>query len=237
MGARIAHLFPVNWFFTKSIFEGVRRNLSWARRKYRLEHSVPNMIVGYLATALECEFEGCHRLGDHSQAYASKFGRFTYYGSHTRINHASIGRFCSIGSFVSLGLWSHPVARNVSTHPVFYSAIGQAGGVAWLKAGQVAEAQPVTIGHDVWIGDHAIVRGGVRIGNGAVVGAGAVVTKDIPAYAIVAGSPARIIRMRFSLEEIEQLLQIRWWDFSEERLRALVPVFADFEQFRMAIHA
>jgi acetyltransferase-like isoleucine patch superfamily enzyme len=190
------------------------------------------MVVGYRATALECSFEGCNRLGDYSQAYASKVGRFSYYGSHTRINHASIGRFCSIGSYVSLGLWSHPVGRNVSTHPVFYSSIGQAGGVSWLEQGQEEEWRSVTIGHDVWIGDYAIIRGGNSVGNGAVIGAGAVVTKDIPPYTIVAGVPAKTIRKRFSEEEVAWLEAASWWNLPEDQLRGMVSDFQDLSRFR-----
>ena len=215
---------------TKAVFEGVRRHLSWVRRKYQLEHSVQNLIVGYRATAYECQFEGCNRLGDYSQAYASTFGRFTYYGEHARINHAAIGRFCSIGSFVSLGLWSHPLDRNVSTHPVFYSDIGQAGGVRWVERSLEKEAEPVAIGHDVWIGDYAMIRGGVTVGNGAVIGAGAVVTGDIPAYAVVGGVPARLIRLRFTEAEISRLQAMAWWNLPDDELRRLLPVFQDLSR-------
>jgi acetyltransferase-like isoleucine patch superfamily enzyme len=225
----------MRWLFTKATLEGIRRHLSWVRRKYRLEHAVPNMVVGFRAAALECEFEGCNRLGDYSEAYASTFGRFSYYGSHTRINHASVGRFCSIGSYASIGLWSHPVDRNVSSHPIFYSAIGQAGGVRWVEESVQKESQPVKIGHDVWIGDYAMVRGGVSVGNGAVVGAGAMVTRDVPAYAIVGGVPAKVIRMRFSEEEIVRLQAAAWWNIAEDKLRSKISAFADLNRFLTSV--
>ena len=77
-------------------------------------------------------------------------------------------------------------------------------------------AKPIHIGHDVWIGYGAIIMDGVTIGTGAVVAAAAVVTKDVPPYAIVAGVPARIIRYRFDDDTIRRLLESRWWDFPEE---------------------
>lgn len=79
------------------------------------------------------------------------------------------------------------------------------------------------IGNDVWIGDHAVIVSGVTVGDGAVIGAGAVVTKDVPPYAIVGGIPAHIIRKRFSDAIIEDLLEIKWWDY-EERLFTDIPM-------------
>jgi serine acetyltransferase len=86
-------------------------------------------------------------------------------------------------------------------------------------------SQAVTIGHDVWIGARVLVLGGVNIGIGAVVAAGAVVTKDVPPYAIVAGVPARIIRYRFNEDQIRTLLETRWWDMSIAELKASKDLF------------
>jgi len=85
------------------------------------------------------------------------------------------------------------------------------------------------IGNDVWIGAGAYVKAGVTIGDGAVVGMASVVTRDVPAYAIVAGNPARIIRMRFAEDVVHALLDMQWWLLSDEELRALGPMFHDPE--------
>ncbi len=82
----------------------------------------------------------------------------------------------------------------------------------------------VVIGNDVWIGADAMILSGVTVGDGAVIGAGSVVTKSVPPYAAVAGNPARVIKMRFSPEQIERLLQIRWWDWPREHVVAALPL-------------
>lgn len=82
----------------------------------------------------------------------------------------------------------------------------------------------MVIGNDVWIGVNACVLSGVRIGDGAVVGACSVVTRDVPPYAIVAGNPARLVRKRFDDETIEELLKIKWWDWDIERIKENLPL-------------
>jgi serine acetyltransferase len=88
------------------------------------------------------------------------------------------------------------------------------------------EKKPIHIGHDVWIGARVFIRDGVKIGNGAVVAAGSVVVKDVPDYAIVGGVPAKIIRYRFSEEMIAELLNLKWWEWPEEKLRKAQPYIA-----------
>jgi acetyltransferase-like isoleucine patch superfamily enzyme len=87
------------------------------------------------------------------------------------------------------------------------------------------------IGSDVWIGTGAIILAGVTIGNGAVIGSGSVVTKMVPDYAIVAGNPARLIRMRFDEQTIHAFQELQWWDFSDEILLAIAPYITDPEIF------
>lgn len=146
------------------------------------------------------------------------------YVSSARISNAKIGRYCSIGFESIIGLGTHP-STYLSTHPAFYSAAKQSG-ISFVTESSYSEYQSIDIGNDVWIGARAIVLGGVSIGDGAIVAAGAVVTKDVPPYAIVGGVPARLLRYRFSEEVIEELLDWKWWNSSVDSIRCLAQAFA-----------
>lgn len=154
-----------------------------------------------------------------------------------------VGRYCSFGEQVQIGRHAHPL-HYFSSSPFFYRPypeildqelpvdIDLYPNIDYRRDTPPVIARMTEIGHDVWIGHGAFVLPGVRIGHGAVVAAQSVVTKDIPPYAIVAGSPARIKRYRFSDNEIERLLDVRWWDFAPWDLKGAhvddIPSFLDF---------
>ena len=134
-----------------------------------------------------------------------------------------IGKFCSIacGAKFLFTSGNHSMqSLSTYTFPIFYEEWGlDAKDIrsAWDNKGDI------TIGNDVWIGYEAVILSGVTIGDGAIVGARAVVTKDVPPYTIVAGVPARPIRKRFDEETIAKLQALRWWDWDEERLKRCIP--------------
>ena len=154
--------------------------------------------------------------------------RHSFCGYDCDIYCADIGRYVSIANGVVIGGGRHPMEW-VGMSPVFYE------GRDSVKAKFSTHARPpgerVVIGHDVWIGRSAIVLPGVEIGHGAVVGAGAVVTKPVPPYAIVAGNPASLIRYRFDSGVVARLLACEWWSMDDDRLRRLGPYFKDVERF------
>jgi len=125
----------------------------------------------------------------------------------------SIGRYCSIGSDCCIGQekYTHPT-NWISTHPFQYDS-----GV--LEHNPVLSG--VTIGHDVWIGHGAMIMEGVQVGTGAIVAAQALVTRDVPPYAVVAGNPAKIVKYRHSEETIDRLLRSAWWERDITWLRSL----------------
>lgn len=121
-----------------------------------------------------------------------------------------IGKFCSIAGGVRIFGGGEHRSDWVTTYP--FSALPQFFPWAAGFPGHPASKGPTVIGNDVWIGSSATILSGVSVGDGAIIGAEALVAKDVPPYAIVGGNPAQIIRYRFQEKEIEKLLKIKWWD-------------------------
>ncbi len=153
----------------------------------------------------------------------SSLGRYSYMGYDCEVVNCAIGNFCSIASGVRIGGAEHPFDW-VSTSPVFQNVkhSGPKKRFAHLK---VPFSKQTVIGHDVWIGYNAIVKAGVTISNGAVIGAGAVVTKDVPPYAVVAGNPAKVVKFRFDDETIKKIEKLQWWHFNEKELCKIASQF------------
>jgi acetyltransferase-like isoleucine patch superfamily enzyme len=161
-------------------------------------------------------------------------GLYSYIAKDTSLVDISIGKFCSIGNGVKNHLGNHPSRVFVSSHPVFYSPNTPTG--AFVEKGHFEEyGQNVEIGHDVWIGAESLLMDGTTIGNGAIVAARSVVTKDVPPYAIVGGTPAKLIRYRFDKEEIELLEESQWWNRDLSWMKKHVGLFHDVKKFAQAI--
>jgi virginiamycin A acetyltransferase len=130
-----------------------------------------------------------------------------------------IGRYCSFASGVRVFNGDHPLQFK-SMHPFFYNpALG------YVK-NELISRNRITIGNDVWLGHNAIILSNVRsIGDGAVIGAGTVVTKDVPDFAVVVGNPGKVIKYRFSEQTIQKLKKERWWDKDIDELKAKLDSF------------
>ncbi len=143
----------------------------------------------------------------------STIRQFSYVGRNSIVQNASIGSYCSIANDVFIGLGLHP-SELFSTSPLFYRVTNTFKYRLIENDIDFVEYQPIEIGSDVWIGARATILDGVKVGHGAIIATNAVVTKDVPPYAIVGGVPAKIIRYRFTAEKIEKLLSTQWWTWS-----------------------
>lgn len=146
----------------------------------------------------------------------SKVGSYSYISRRSNLMMVTLGRYCSIGPDCLINAGNHPL-NLLGTSPVFYAMTNKIG--LCIDKREYVDFKEVQIGSDVWIGTRAIVMGGVTIGHGAVIAAGAVVTKDVPPYAVVGGVPAKIIKMRFTDVTIAMLLDSEWWEFSHQELK------------------
>lgn len=186
----------------------------------------------------ESNFEGMNKIGQNSVFVDSSIGKASYCGSDCELLNTEIGKFTCISNRVRIVRGNHPIHDYVSVHPAFYSLRNQSRACyvdrqkrEEFKYVDTEKKYNVRIGNDVWIGADVRILEGVCINDGAVIATGAVVCRDIAPYEIVGGVPAKHIRNRFGSEEIERLLELKWWDRSDEWLRKNVDLFTDIKRF------
>jgi len=207
------------WQIKEFVPEGVKSYFRLVTAKLR--H--PDCFVGSALVGKEVDLgHGCSISPGAEISNGVKLGDFSYVNRGSIVASGQFGRFCSIGPYSMIGMPDHPTGYR-STSPRLYGQRNLFGAVSeWNDF-----TDPPVAGSDVWIGAFAFVRQGVRIGHGAIVGAGTVVTHDVPPYAIVAGAPARVLRYRFREEVVEELLESRWWE------RSLAELEVEAHSFQM----
>ena len=176
-----------------------------------------NCTVGDFTRVVNCILDDYVRLDRNNFILKSNLGSYTYTGKSSVIMHATIGKFCSISWNCTIGPGEHDYNK-ITSHDFLYNDYNN---LRPMKNPLPYDRyiNKMVIGNDVWIGCNATVLRGVTIGNGAVIGANSLVNKDVPPYAIVAGSPAKIIKFRFPVKTIEKLQKLKWWNFSANFIR------------------
>jgi virginiamycin A acetyltransferase len=188
---------------------------------------VTNKALAKIPPSVKIKFRAPCVLGNVELKSHLHIGVYTYFDSGRIGSLHSIGNYCSVAPNCSIGNGNHPTDY-LTTHPLGFKAAGllnfdkkvreYKGGVK--RTPEVVKSAP-TIGHDVWIGGGVTILRGVKIGNGVIIGANTLVNKDIPDFAIVVGTPMKIVRMRFEEKQIAKLKALNWWEYDIADLPAL----------------
>src|ERR1700740_773672 len=177
------------------------------------------------ARVQEAKFGIYCEVGARTMLLDVEMGDYSYVVNDSQMTYTTIGKFCSIAAMTRINPGNHPMHRATQAHFTYRASAyfpgedDEAEFFAWRRSHRVH------IGHDVWIGHGAIVLPRRKVGTGAVIAAGAIVTKDVAPYTIVGGNPARPIKRRFPEAIEERLVRLAWWDWDHEALRLALPDF------------
>ncbi|HBR11198.1 MAG TPA: acetyltransferase [Chryseobacterium sp.] len=200
--------------FDKSYLQNpISEYLRWLKTKIKYQSKYKKLRVGYMSQLYHVVFGKYNWVAKNVTIINSSIDDFSYVSEGSVICETKMGKFCSIGPNVRIAPGKHPTHTFVSTHPSIYSNPFNLLKNFSSKNNFKYTAQ-VIIGNDVWIGANSIIIDGVKICDGAIIAANSVVTNDVEPYNIVGGSPAKPLKKRFENEEIEFLLELKWWNHS-----------------------
>lgn len=206
-------------------------NIYYAIQNIKFRVKCNHVQIGMGARVMPGSVLHGYNLINHHSAFGGELGYGSYIGYHCETTNARFGKFCSVGPYVKFVIGSHPIHTIISSHPAFYmcrNSIDLSFVSKTINSDNVQDAKiKFDIGHDVYIGQNSVILGPRKIGNGAVIGAGAVVTKDVPAYAIVVGCPAKIVGYRFDEDICDKLNKSEWWDMDDEWLKRHSDLFVN----------
>jgi phosphonate metabolism protein (transferase hexapeptide repeat family) len=178
----------------------------------------PDPFIDPTAKVRDSSFGAYCEVGARTKIAESSFGDYSYVVNDSDIIYTTVGKFCSIAAHTRINPGNHPLHRVALSHFTYRSSAyglgdDDAAFFDWRRSYRAV------LGNDVWIGHGAIVLPGIKIGNGAAIGAGTVVSKDVPPFAVVVGVPGRVVRHRFPPDIVAALERIGWWDWSHDQLR------------------
>ena len=204
-------------------------------RKTKKRFGSTNRISYGVSYNANTKIEGCSIVSAGANIGNATIGFGSLIGLNNILFGVKVGRFCSFAENVSVMSATHPshlVSTNVAFYKSFVSDIPF--GISNAEVTEIIRTEngyDAEIGNDVWIGLNTVIKGGVKIGDGAIIGMGSVVTKDVPPYAIVGGVPAKVIKYRFDQDTIDALLKIKWWDWPTDLIDARRNDFANIQEF------
>lgn len=215
---------------------GKNRLHSWRHRS----QIHPSCTLASRSEVVDSVMDAGAAVAHHGSVRRSTVGRYSSIGRYSKVCDARIGAFCSISWDCTIGAHKHPMANATTHHFPFTARFGGASldrqqdlwrsntGSALPSAPRGRYPRPgkgTVIGNDVWVSANAVVLDGVRVGDGAVIGAGAVVTEDVEPYSVVFGVPALVVRRKFSDDLCSALVQVKWWDWPDELLIEHIELF------------
>lgn len=201
---------------------------------YKLLHKYGDKLIFSFSDRIDTNstFEGCNKIYPNT-SFIGSMGYGSYIGPNCKIK-AHIGRFTSIAPFVRVNEGTHPYKEPyVTTCPMFFSTRRQSGESFATRMTYDEVLEFPLIGSDVWVCENVFISGGIKIGDGAVILSGAVVSQDIPPYAIAGGVPAKVISFRYDEKTREFLLREKWWDKDISWLRQHWEIFSNMDIFKI----
>jgi acetyltransferase-like isoleucine patch superfamily enzyme len=224
-------------YFDSSIFANPLTNyLRWLRYKiyYQCKYWGQHLRISYGSIVRNTIFGRYNWIGNYNTVINCQLGNYSYIAGFSTILNCRIGNYCAIATGVKIAPGKHPTSGFVSIHPSTYT-IPNFHAKRYLNENKFVYNDRVEIGNDVWIGANAVIVDGIKIGDGAIVAANSVVTKNVGDFEIVGGTPARLIRTRFSADKIAVIKESRWWDKDEAWMQQNLPKFWSVTDFVAAM--
>lgn len=186
----------------------------------------------HIPAVINSKVDKTSKVSSSSHIVDSRIDKYSYVGNNCTVINTQIGKYCSIADNCIIGGANHPIDW-ASTSPVFHNGkniLRKNFSKHHFKTSEITQ-----IGNDVWLGNNSLIKTGVKIGDGSIIGMGSVLTKDVGEFEIWAGNPAKFIRRRFDKQIANEIAQSQWWEFDEKKLEEVAVNFNDLEMFLKGI--